>query len=82
MPPQVLDRRSLNRATLARQLLLARSGLGVAEAVEHLVGLQVDVSAEAAALLEFLAAGAEHETREAGRGWQALLSASSARRPA
>ncbi|GAA2342746.1 winged helix DNA-binding domain-containing protein [Dactylosporangium salmoneum] len=38
--PKVLDRRSLNRATLARQLLLERSALSVPEAVEHLVGLQ------------------------------------------
>lgn len=36
----VLDRRALNRARLARQLLLERSALGVPEAVEHLVGLQ------------------------------------------
>jgi hypothetical protein len=35
-----MDRRSLNRATLARQLLLARADLGVRQAVEHLVGLQ------------------------------------------
>lgn len=33
-------RRQLGRATLARQLLLQRSQLGVVEAVEHLVGLQ------------------------------------------
>ncbi|HTJ38969.1 MAG TPA: winged helix DNA-binding domain-containing protein [Dactylosporangium sp.] len=38
--PTVLDRRSLNRATLARQLLLRRADLGVPEAVEHLAGLQ------------------------------------------
>jgi hypothetical protein len=35
-----LDRRALNRATLARQLLLARSAAAVPDAVEHLVGLQ------------------------------------------
>ncbi|MBB5872611.1 hypothetical protein F4553_006045 [Allocatelliglobosispora scoriae] len=35
-----LDRRSLNRATLARQLLLERSELPVVDAVEHLIGLQ------------------------------------------
>ncbi|MGH9113216.1 MAG: winged helix DNA-binding domain-containing protein [Acidimicrobiales bacterium] len=36
----VLTRRELNRATLARQLLLERSDLPVLDAVEHLVGLQ------------------------------------------
>jgi hypothetical protein len=36
----VLDDRSLNRATLARQLLLERADLDPLAAVEHLVGLQ------------------------------------------
>ncbi|MFI6084939.1 winged helix DNA-binding domain-containing protein [Streptomyces sp. NPDC051217] len=36
----VLDTRALNRATLARQLLLDRSGLPVLDAVAHLGGLQ------------------------------------------
>jgi hypothetical protein len=36
----VLDRRSLNRAALARQLLLERSRLPPVDAVAHLVGLQ------------------------------------------
>jgi Winged helix DNA-binding domain len=36
----VLDRRTLNRATLARQLLLERSRLPPVDAVAHLVGLQ------------------------------------------
>jgi len=35
-----LSRRALNRATLARQQLLERSDRSVADAVEHLVGLQ------------------------------------------
>lgn len=38
--PPVLTRRALNRATLARQLLLERSSMSVTAAVEHLVGLQ------------------------------------------
>jgi hypothetical protein len=37
---EVLSRRALNRATLARQLLLERSDMEVLDAVEHLVGLQ------------------------------------------
>lgn len=36
----VLDRRALNRATLARQLLLERADLRPADALEHLVGMQ------------------------------------------
>ena len=36
----VLSQRELNRATLARQLLLQRADLPVDEVVEHLVGLQ------------------------------------------
>jgi hypothetical protein len=35
-----LSRRQLNRATLDRQLLLRRSGMGVLPALQHLVGLQ------------------------------------------
>ncbi|MER8230971.1 winged helix DNA-binding domain-containing protein [Streptomyces sp. NPDC094049] len=36
----VLGIRALNRATLHRQLLLERASMGVADAVEHLLGLQ------------------------------------------
>jgi len=38
--PGVLGRRALNRATLARPLLLARGHQPVPDALEHLVGLQ------------------------------------------
>ncbi|MGH9227457.1 MAG: winged helix DNA-binding domain-containing protein [Acidimicrobiales bacterium] len=40
MTADVLDARTLNRATLARQLLLERSRLPPVDAVAHLVGLQ------------------------------------------
>src|SRR5262245_31389029 len=43
MPPDTLTTRELNRATLARQLLLARDERPVLDAVEHLVGLQAQV---------------------------------------
>ncbi|MFI6002927.1 winged helix DNA-binding domain-containing protein [Streptomyces sp. NPDC051366] len=36
----VLDTRSLNRATLARQLLLSRAAMSAQDAVAHLLGLQ------------------------------------------
>ena len=38
--PAVLSRRELNRALLARQLLLARHQLSAEQALEHLVGMQ------------------------------------------
>ena len=43
MGDEVLSRRALNRATLARQLLLRRAELPVLDAVGHLVGLQAQV---------------------------------------
>lgn len=38
--PEVLSRRALNRATLDRQLLLARTDLPTLDAVRHLYGMQ------------------------------------------
>ncbi|MFV8753134.1 winged helix DNA-binding domain-containing protein [Nannocystaceae bacterium ST9] len=40
MPPRVLTLRELNRATLARQLLIERESLGVVETIDRLAGLQ------------------------------------------
>jgi hypothetical protein len=40
MPDRVLDRRALNRATLARQHLLERVDMTALDAIEHLVGMQ------------------------------------------
>lgn len=44
--PATLDRRTLNRALLARQLLLRRETRPVPEVIEHLVGLQAQVPAD------------------------------------
>lgn len=43
MSGDVLSQRTLSRATLARQLLLARSTMPVLDAVAHLVGMQAQV---------------------------------------
>ena len=40
MPPDVLSARALNRATMARQLLLERAPMTALDAVRHLVGMQ------------------------------------------
>jgi hypothetical protein len=43
-PPRVLDDAALNRATLARQLLLERAAMSPYDAVGHLVGLQAQTA--------------------------------------
>ena len=43
MTADILSDRALNRATLARQLLLRRSNMTVPEAVTHLIGLQAQL---------------------------------------
>jgi hypothetical protein len=41
--PEILSRRALNRALLARQMLLKRAALGPEDAVERLLGLQSQI---------------------------------------
>ena len=47
MAERVLTQRELNRATLARQLLLKRARLGVVPALERVAGLQSQLAATA-----------------------------------
>ena len=44
MTREILTNRQLNRATLARQMLLARSDMSIADAVRFLGGLQAQQS--------------------------------------
>ncbi len=43
MTADLLTERQLNRATLDRQLLLQRSGMGPLDGVAHLVGMQAQL---------------------------------------
>src|SRR3954467_2482930 len=42
-PDAVLSRRALNRALLARQMLLQRQSRSVGDVLEHLIGMQAQV---------------------------------------
>ncbi|MEE8584316.1 MAG: crosslink repair DNA glycosylase YcaQ family protein, partial [Acidobacteriota bacterium] len=44
MPDRTLTLRQLNRATLARQVLLGRQGVPTSAAIERLVGLQAQLA--------------------------------------
>jgi hypothetical protein len=75
---EVLGARALNRALLARQMLLARGPLGAAEAIERLVGMQ----AQADRRRRVGAGGADHEDPArvaAPPYWNRLFSFSTAR---
>ena len=60
-PITTLTLRELNRATLARQMLLEREALGPVEAVERLAGLQAQYSPSPYIALWSRLQGFEHE---------------------
>jgi NTP pyrophosphatase (non-canonical NTP hydrolase) len=72
-----LTARRLNRATLARQLLLRREPLEVAEAVRRVVALQAqeELAEEARALVSFLAARDPAVYRRYAHWWKELPAA-------
>jgi hypothetical protein len=64
MRADVVSRRALSRATLARQLLLERADHPVPDAVEHLVGLQAQVPGNPYVALWSRLSGFDPETLE------------------
>jgi hypothetical protein len=69
MTDRTLSRRHLNRALLARQLLLERSKLSIADAVEQVAGLQTQYAPSGYVGLWTRLAGFRRDALTAGSSW-------------